>query len=191
MLKMSLNTQTHATYLPIRDEFKCPIGHNIIADPVVAGDGHIYDRINIYNWFIQSNSTRSPMTNLDMSTTTVFPVIYLQTQIKEWLESIKNKPIPDDVKELVDSYYESLRTPISDNPAILLAIENMTMEHNNNLVMSNNQHDQYPPNIEMFQQETDQLILDEIDRMITMSQFGYNNVNMFGMFNSSEPTISS
>lgn len=184
---MSLNNQTQTAYLPLRDEFKCPIGHNIIKDPVVAGDGHIYDRTNIYNWFIQSNSTRSPMTNLDMFTTTVFPVIYLQTQIKEWLESIKNKPIPDDVKELVDSYYESLRTPVSDNPAILLAIENMTAEHNNNLTMSADQHDEFPENVELFQQETDQLILDEIDRMITMSQFGYNNDNMFGMFNPSEP----
>ena len=177
-------TETHepeTTYPPLRHEFKCPISHSIMRDPVVARDGHIYERYNIYQWFIESKTTRSPMTNVIMNTTTVFPVIYLQTQIKEWLESIKNNPIPMDIQELVDSYYES--STISDDPAILMAIENMNAQHNNELVMTNTpQPNEYPSNVELFPQETDVEILDEIERLMTSNQ---NNI--FGMFNSSEP----
>jgi len=168
-----------STYPPFQDEYKCPIGHNIMRDPVIAADGHIYDRSNIYNWFVQSNSTRSPMTNVVMDTNTVFPVNYLRRQIKDWIESIKNKPIPDDIKELVDSYYESLEESLEED--VVQILSNMTNIHNNDLNAS-------LPNNDLFPQETDVAILEEIERMMTLSSFNQRQNEMFGMFNSSEPS---
>tara|TARA_Y100000748_G_C15458980_1_gene474145 strand:- start:324 stop:884 length:561 start_codon:yes stop_codon:yes gene_type:complete len=184
---MSEINPSETTYPPLRHEFKCPIGHNIMKDPVIAADGHIYDRRNIYNWFIQSNTTRSPMTNVAMDSKTVFPVIYLQSQIKEWIESIKNKPIPDDIKELVDFYYESVEDSLEEDVEQILS--DMTNQHNNDLQMSIGQTDnEWPPNIDLFPQETDAAILDEIERMMTANQINVMQSEMFEMFNSSEPT---
>ncbi|ETV94706.1 hypothetical protein, variant 1 [Aphanomyces invadans] len=43
------------------DSFVCPITHDVMVDPVVASDGHSYERTSITQWF-RSNST-SPITN--------------------------------------------------------------------------------------------------------------------------------
>jgi len=44
----------------LRDEFVCPITRDLIVDPVIAADGHTYDRLAITRWF--SNNTTSPKT---------------------------------------------------------------------------------------------------------------------------------
>jgi len=195
--------QTQQTHEPFRDEFKCPIGHNIMKDPVIAGDGHIYDRTNIYNWFNQSNSTRSPMTNVVMSSNTVFPVVYLQSLIKEWIQSIKNKSISEDIKEMVDSYYEAQHEETTQ------ILSDMTNTHNNDLNMGFHQNDDdleqeqnlhwshwdslsntgLQTNVELFPQETDIAILDEIEHLMTMNQANMRQNDMFGMFNASEPSV--
>ena len=176
--------QPETTYPPFRDEYKCPIGHNIMRDPVIAGDGHIYDRYNIYTWFNESNSTRSPMTNVIMDTDTVFPVIYLQSQIKEWIESIKNKQIPDDIKEMVDSYYECMEEDV------VQILSDMTNIHNNDINLSDQQtDDELHDNVELFPQETDVNILDEIERLMSANQQIVSQNYMFSMFNPSEPSI--
>lgn len=191
-------TSTQQAAEPFRDEFKCPIGLNIMKDPVIAGDGHVYDRTNIYNWFNQSNSTRSPMTNDCMSSNTVFPVIYLQSQIKEWIQSIKNKSISEDIKEMVASYYEALDEETTQ------ILSDMTNTHNdlnmsfqqNDGDLQQNHHWLHPvslstsglgTNVELFPQETDIAILEEIERLMTMNQANMRQNDMFSMFNSSEP----
>ena len=42
--------------------FHCPIGHDVMIDPVVAEDGQTYDRLNIEKWFKEYKLT-SPLTN--------------------------------------------------------------------------------------------------------------------------------
>ena len=42
------------------DIFNCPIGMEIMIDPVIASDGHNYERTNIVRWLLNSNI--SPMT---------------------------------------------------------------------------------------------------------------------------------
>lgn len=53
------------------DELICPITGYCMVDPVVAADGHSYDREPIVKWL--ASNTMSPMTGLSMPTTQVFP----------------------------------------------------------------------------------------------------------------------
>ena len=46
-------------------EFMCPIGHTIMVDPVIASDGHTYERKNIEKWLKIKNT--SPLTNVRMT----------------------------------------------------------------------------------------------------------------------------
>lgn len=112
-------------------DHKCPIGHEIMFDPVIAADGHNYERKNITTWFRESGSRRSPMTNEEMPSLMVFPNLALRGQIREWLETIKNKPIPDDIQSLVDTYYETFQMEELDR-ATEEAICIMNNQMNNN-----------------------------------------------------------
>jgi hypothetical protein len=208
------------TYPPLSEDFKCPIGRNIMCDPVIAADGHVYDHVNISNWFEISGGTKSPMTNLDMDTDRVYGIVFLHSQIKEWLENIKNHTIPTDIMELVDYYYETQRL---DAERILtemdiinnnnLLIDNQNVINNENRILDGNginysitdnsvilptanwitglSIEALPPNVELFTQDTDDAIMDEIERAINDEQIRSNMIdywqNMFVMFNASEP----
>lgn len=50
---------------------RCPITHEPLKDPVVAADGHTYERNAIQRWFAQS--PRSPITNVAVPSTMVYP----------------------------------------------------------------------------------------------------------------------
>lgn len=63
------------------DAFTCAITRDIMEDPVVAADGHSYERVAITHWL--SRSRRSPMTNEPMGTELV-PNIALRKAIGEW-----------------------------------------------------------------------------------------------------------
>jgi hypothetical protein len=107
---MTSSTQT----LPIFEHkfdhnYKCPISHEIMIEPVIAADGHNYEKENIELWFQTSGGTSSPMTNEVMRTVMVFPNTTLRTHIREWIETIKNKNIPEEISSLVDTYYETKR----------------------------------------------------------------------------------
>lgn len=41
----------------IRDEFRCPILSQLFRDPVIAQDGHTYERISIERWFEQHSTS--------------------------------------------------------------------------------------------------------------------------------------
>jgi 3-hydroxyacyl-CoA dehydrogenase len=51
------------------NEFNCPISMTRMTDPVVAMDGHTYERSSILQWF--STKSTSPMTGLSIGTTLV------------------------------------------------------------------------------------------------------------------------
>ena len=210
------------TYPQLSEDFKCPIGRNIMCDPVIAADGHVYDYVNISNWFEISGGTKSPMTNLDMDTNRVYRVIFLHSQIKEWLENIKNHTIPADITELVDYYYETQRLDAERTLADMdiinnnnLLIDNQNLINNENRILDGNginysitensinptnwdtivalRISALPPNVELFTQDTDDAIMNEIERiMINEYPLTLNDTisseqqNMFGMFNASE-----
>ena len=66
------------------DAFTCAITRDIMEDPVVAADGHSYERAAITHWLSRPSVTRrSPMTNAPMGTELV-PNIALRKAISEW-----------------------------------------------------------------------------------------------------------
>lgn len=66
----------------IPHSFLCPIRHAVMRDPVIAGDGHSYEREAIERW-IQSRG-RSPLTTNPLSLDTLIPNLNLKQQIDEY-----------------------------------------------------------------------------------------------------------
>lgn len=66
------------------DDFICPITQEIMDDPVIAVDGHTYDRIAIEEWF--THKTVSPKTNSQLDSSALLPNHLIKRQITEWKE---------------------------------------------------------------------------------------------------------
>lgn len=80
--------------MKIRDEFICPITYELMREPVVASDGHTYERNAIEKW-LKSNSL-SPRTG-DTIVNTVIPNINLRKLIQDIInEGGASFYIPDD-----------------------------------------------------------------------------------------------
>ena len=54
-------------------------------DPVIACDGHSYERSAIEKWL--SKSRKSPMTGLNLESTVLIPNLGLKGAISEWLDN--------------------------------------------------------------------------------------------------------
>jgi hypothetical protein len=70
-----------------QNTFRCPIGLGLMRDPVVAADGHSYERKNIEAWFKSSqfeyHPVKSPMTNDQLNDTTLLPNHALKSVLQE------------------------------------------------------------------------------------------------------------
>ncbi len=66
------------------DDFICPITQEIMDDPVIAVDGHTYDRIAIEEWF--THKRVSPKTNSQLDSSALLPNHLIKRQITEWKE---------------------------------------------------------------------------------------------------------
>ncbi|KDO32075.1 hypothetical protein SPRG_03294 [Saprolegnia parasitica CBS 223.65] len=62
--------------------FRCPIGHEMMVDPVVASDGHTYERAQIARWLQTHDS--SPITNGKLATKALLPNHTLKQAIAEF-----------------------------------------------------------------------------------------------------------
>ena len=60
--------------------FLCPLDHEEFLDPVIASDGHTYDRRNITEW-LESHNT-SPVTGEILSDKTLRPNLPLKSQME-------------------------------------------------------------------------------------------------------------
>ena len=67
------------------DEFVCPISQELMVDPVLASDGHAYERRAIERWF--EKRVTSPKTGEPLETRALFPNHPLRRLILEWRES--------------------------------------------------------------------------------------------------------
>lgn len=74
----------------IPPEFVCSITGEIMDQPVVAADGHTYERDAIVAWF-EKNLT-SPMTNQPLQTKMVFPNHALRGAILDWIAKKTGQP---------------------------------------------------------------------------------------------------
>lgn len=75
--------------MPVPESFMCPISLAIMADPVAAVDGSTYDRDYIERWFRQRRQEKkpltSPVTGLELSSTTLMPLAALQRAIEAYM----------------------------------------------------------------------------------------------------------
>lgn len=69
---------------PIPKAFMCPITKEVLQDPVLTVDGHVYERDAIEQWF-RWNRT-SPMTGCHLQATGVLPEEPLRRAVEEFLE---------------------------------------------------------------------------------------------------------
>lgn len=66
--------------------FYCPIGHAVMTDPVCTEDGHTYEREMIEKWFA-SGTMKSPLTGIELRTTTLLPNHALRNAIQAAVQS--------------------------------------------------------------------------------------------------------
>lgn len=71
------------------DEFLCPIGCDLFEDPVMAADGHNYERENIEKWF--RTRLTSPKTNAKLANRNLYPNHLLRSRCREWREAHSTK----------------------------------------------------------------------------------------------------
>ena len=67
-------------------DFECSITLDIMHNPVIASDGHSYEKTALVSWFAAGN-TRSPKTNGEMDTSLMLPNHSLRNLIQAWQES--------------------------------------------------------------------------------------------------------
>ncbi|KAK7242544.1 hypothetical protein SO694_00017484 [Aureococcus anophagefferens] len=67
------------------DEFACPISYELMQDPVIASDGHTYERSAIAAWFERRRT--SPITNEDLPNLDLVPAHAMRSLIARWLET--------------------------------------------------------------------------------------------------------
>ena len=51
----------------LKDVLQCPISQQFMADPVIAADGHTYERSSIESWFRSKGKPVSPITHTDLA----------------------------------------------------------------------------------------------------------------------------
>lgn len=75
----------------VKKNMTCPISFNIFQDPVIAVDGHTYERKYIEDWF--KASMKSPMTGESLSSTFIIPNHTVRSIIKNCKKVYKNDEI--------------------------------------------------------------------------------------------------
>jgi len=82
----------------------CCITKGILRDPVVAADGFTYEREAILNWF--EHSTRSPMTNQELSDTELKPNHAIKSILQTLTEKDKSQEKSDEKPKINGDHTE-------------------------------------------------------------------------------------
>ncbi|EOD25208.1 hypothetical protein EMIHUDRAFT_206382, partial [Emiliania huxleyi CCMP1516] len=69
------------------DDFICPITTEVMVDPVMAADGHSYERSAIERWL--ATKSTSPLTGEELEFTRLFPNHTLRRMIRQWQEAAR------------------------------------------------------------------------------------------------------
>mmetsp|Transcript_92930 Transcript_92930/g.277335 ORF Transcript_92930/g.277335 Transcript_92930/m.277335 type:complete len:269 (+) Transcript_92930:67-873(+) len=78
--------EADAGVVHVHHEFSCPITQELMRDPVIAADGHSYDRAAIQQWLAMGRRT-SPVTNAALPSQSLVPNLALRSQILEAAEA--------------------------------------------------------------------------------------------------------
>uniref|UniRef100_A0A7S3LIM8 U-box domain-containing protein n=1 Tax=Aplanochytrium stocchinoi TaxID=215587 RepID=A0A7S3LIM8_9STRA len=100
------------------ENWRCPILQTVFVDPVVASDGHTYERAAIQEWFKMSDETGnclSPMTGFPLESKILLKNHALRNTIQD---AIRKSPMlkeeqtrPEDVRSLTGSKFEDFNGP--------------------------------------------------------------------------------
>ena len=77
-----------AQHREIPDAYLCPITMDPMEDPVIAADGHSYEKSEINAWFARGNNT-SPKTGAQLEDTRLFPNHNLRNAIQNFLAEVR------------------------------------------------------------------------------------------------------
>jgi len=69
---------------PVPQSFKCPITHEVMRDPVMTQDGHVYESDAIQEWFRRGHRT-SPVTGAELINLALLPEVPLRRAIEEYM----------------------------------------------------------------------------------------------------------
>jgi len=92
--------------------FLCPISLVLMTDPVMAMDGHTYERSAITKW-LENNNT-SPQSNITLPAKTLIPNHNLKSQIAAWKTKHEKAQVPGPASSPVTSYVLPLEAIDSD-----------------------------------------------------------------------------
>lgn len=103
--------ETKDNTLIVANEFFCPISQELLQDPVLACDGHVYEQTHIKRWLVDNNT--SPITGAALKTKDLTPVFAIKKQL-------------DKIYKAVDALYlkisepeESAQVPVQTLPRLL------------------------------------------------------------------------
>ena len=68
------------------NDLQCPIGMELMEDPVIAADGHTYERSEIHEWLWVKGNNTSPLTREELANKTLIPNHTLKKIIREHKE---------------------------------------------------------------------------------------------------------
>jgi hypothetical protein len=101
------------------DSFTCPIGMEIMKDPVTAADGHTYERAAIQAWFDQGKHG-SPKTGLPLPNTDLTPNHNLRQAIEECrLQQMAVRAAASQAQEAVSSVLQEKAQQVASQAALL------------------------------------------------------------------------
>jgi hypothetical protein len=86
-------SETASTSAPVPDgtpaEYVCPVASSVMVDPVLAVDGHTYERAAIERWFRERRGNnikpKSPMTGLPLASKHLIPNVNLRKLIQDFV----------------------------------------------------------------------------------------------------------
>eukprot|EP00927_Polykrikos_kofoidii_P069524 TRINITY_DN6503_c0_g1_i2.p1 TRINITY_DN6503_c0_g1~~TRINITY_DN6503_c0_g1_i2.p1 ORF type:complete len:568 (-),score=115.53 TRINITY_DN6503_c0_g1_i2:16-1656(-) len=90
--RCTLSTKTNTTVSEVAEDLVCPISQSLMVDPVVASDGHTYDRPNIEEWFGREaaegrTQPKSPLTREPLPDARLVPNLVLRRTLERLVDS--------------------------------------------------------------------------------------------------------
>jgi hypothetical protein len=100
------------------NEHFCPITLQVMKDPVVAADGHSYERSAISEYFQSRMGSRSPITGLSLANQNLFDNQALKAMIVDWKPGRQGEPSVLETRDAA-SIAERVREEFQRNAALL------------------------------------------------------------------------
>lgn len=75
--------ETNKLHLKLKQCLRCPILFEVMRDPVIAADGHTYERKAIEYWLRQKR--KSPVTSKPLESSTLIPNITVRHLINQYV----------------------------------------------------------------------------------------------------------